>query len=125
MQLLTLQNDRGGSIFTIRGFANVGCLFLLLLILITLFAGYPIITAITEKRLTTNGAYNIGGINSTGQVPSIPGFPQLIDPDTPDDVKNTIRIGFDKAEYTLVFSDEFQKDGRTFYEGDDPYWTAV
>ena len=23
------------------------------------------------------------------------------------------------------FSDEFQKDGRTFYPGDDPYWTAV
>lgn len=23
------------------------------------------------------------------------------------------------------FSDEFQTDGRTFYPGDDPYWTAV
>ena len=28
-------------------------------------------------------------------------------------------------EYKLVFSDEFNQDGRTFYEGEDPYWTAV
>ena len=26
---------------------------------------------------------------------------------------------------TLVFSDEFNTDGRNFYEGDDPYWEAV
>ena len=25
----------------------------------------------------------------------------------------------------LVFSDEFNKAGRTFYPGDDPYWEAV
>lgn len=25
----------------------------------------------------------------------------------------------------LVFSDEFNVDGRTFYPGDDPYWEAV
>lgn len=25
----------------------------------------------------------------------------------------------------LVFSDEFETDGRTFYPGDDPFWEAV
>ena len=25
----------------------------------------------------------------------------------------------------LVFSDEFNTDGRTFYPGDDPYWEAA
>jgi hypothetical protein len=25
----------------------------------------------------------------------------------------------------LVFSDEFNTDGRSFYPGDDPYWEAV
>ena len=25
----------------------------------------------------------------------------------------------------LVFSDEFNQDGRTFYPGDDPYWEAA
>lgn len=31
----------------------------------------------------------------------------------------------DGTNLKLVFSDEFSKPGRTFYPGDDPYWTAV
>lgn len=31
----------------------------------------------------------------------------------------------DGADMQLVFSDEFNTDGRTFYPGDDPYWEAV
>jgi beta-glucanase (GH16 family) len=31
----------------------------------------------------------------------------------------------DGTELQLVFSDEFNNDGRTFYPGDDPYWEAV
>ncbi|EIW66718.1 hypothetical protein TREMEDRAFT_45569 [Tremella mesenterica DSM 1558] len=116
-------NDRGGSIFTTRGLANIGCLLFLLLCLITLFAGYPIISHYTQTTLKTNGAYNLGGINSTGQVPQISNFPTVIDPDTPTDAYTI--TGFDGETYQLVFSDEFEKDGRTFYEGDDPYWTAV
>lgn len=50
-------------------------------------------------------------------------MPQLIDPETPDDAKS--RQGFDGQQYELVFSDEFNTDGRTFYPGDDPYWEAV
>ena len=45
----------------------------------------------------------------------------LIDNDTPDDVKT--KTGYTYGEtYELVFSDEFNQDGRTFYPGDDPYW---
>lgn len=47
----------------------------------------------------------------------------LIDPDTPDKAK-TRKSTFDGSTLNLVFSDEFNEDGRTFYEGDDPYWTA-
>jgi beta-glucan synthesis-associated protein KRE6 len=50
-------------------------------------------------------------------------MPQLIDVDTPDNAKT--RTGFDGQDYVLVFSDEFDQDGRTFYPGDDPYWEAV
>lgn len=25
----------------------------------------------------------------------------------------------------MQFSDEFKQNGRTFYDGDDPYWQAV
>ncbi|RAR06573.1 glycoside hydrolase family 16 protein [Stemphylium lycopersici] len=46
----------------------------------------------------------------------------LIDPDTPQAVKK--RTGEFGDEYVLVFSDEFNDDGRTFYEGDDAYFYA-
>jgi beta-glucanase (GH16 family) len=91
--------------------------------LITLFAGYPIISHFTEKTQSNNGAYNAGGINATGQVPFIPNFPTLIDSDTPQDkLAWTNPVG---TQYTLSFSDEFNKAGRTFYPGDDPFWQAV
>jgi beta-glucanase (GH16 family) len=50
-------------------------------------------------------------------------MPQLIDPDTPPAARS--RTGFDGEEYSLVFSDEFNVEGRSFYPGDDPFWEAV
>lgn len=47
----------------------------------------------------------------------------LIDPDTPASAKT--KKDFHGKTWNLVFSDEFSQPGRTFYEGDDPYWTAV
>lgn len=47
----------------------------------------------------------------------------LIDPDTPESAKT--RIGANGQKQKLVFSDEFNTDGRTFYDGDDPYFQAV
>ncbi|KAF2817026.1 beta-glucan synthesis-associated [Mytilinidion resinicola] len=46
----------------------------------------------------------------------------LIDPATPDRAKT--RKSLDGEELELVFSDEFNDNNRTFYEGDDPYWYA-
>ncbi|KAI9739343.1 MAG: hypothetical protein M1834_007556 [Cirrosporium novae-zelandiae] len=46
----------------------------------------------------------------------------LIDPDTPESAKT--KTGVDGDTLKLVFSDEFNKNNRTFYPGDDPYWTA-
>lgn len=63
----------------------------------------------------------------------------LIDPDTPESAK--WRTSADGREWKLVvsclpldpvcdgltsqFSDEFSTDGRTFYDGDDPYYQAM
>ncbi len=48
----------------------------------------------------------------------------LIDSDTPEEAKT--RMGTDgQTKYNLVFSDEFNVDGRSFYPGDDPFWEAV
>jgi beta-glucanase (GH16 family) len=56
-------------------------------------------------------------------VPAIGNF-GLIDLDTPADAY-TITSLYSGRELKLVFSDEFQTDGRSFYPGDDPYWEAV
>ena len=67
----------------------------------------------------------MGGTNASGQVPDIPNLPVLIDKDTPAEIRNGIRTGYDGNEYQLVFSDEFNEDGRTFYPGDDPFVRAI
>lgn len=54
----------------------------------------------------------------------MPGNWGLVDLDTPSDAyfKNDYVNG---KQWQLIFSDEFNVDGRTFYPGDDPYWEAV
>ncbi|WWC88891.1 uncharacterized protein L201_003806 [Kwoniella dendrophila CBS 6074] len=117
-------NHERGSILTLRGATNIGCLVLLGIGTITLFAVYPMVDFYNSKHIKTpNGSYNLGGINSTGQRPQIVNLPSMIDEDTP--VDSYTRKGFDGEDYDLVWSDEFNKDGRTFFPGDDPYWTAV
>ena len=88
-------------------------------------AGYPLISHFTERQPSTLGAFNLGGINASGQVPVLEGRFALIDPDTPQDAY-TRQSPLDSSQtFDLVFSDEFNVDGRTFYPGDDPYWEAV
>lgn len=118
-------NDRGGHIFTARGIGNLGCLFILVAGITMLFAGYPILSHFLTKKFTNQGGFNLGGINATGQVAKIPGNWGLIDLDTPKDVYTKKSYYKPDDEWVLVFSDEFNTDGRTFYPGDDPYWEAV
>ena len=49
----------------------------------------------------------------------------LIDVDTPEEHWTKPSYYDSSQELQLVFSDEFNVDGRTFYPGDDPYWEAV
>ena len=48
----------------------------------------------------------------------------LIDNDTPKDAHTTRSYTDPSKNMQLIFSDEFNLDGRTFYPGDDPYWEA-
>ncbi|KAI0795085.1 beta-glucan synthesis-associated [Abortiporus biennis] len=110
------------TFFSWRGFLNIGVLVILIAALLTLFICYPVLTFVRNnaRNLAIDGNIRI---NATGQAPVLFQLPQTIDPDTPDSVKT--RTGFDNEEYELVFSDEFNVDGRTFYPGDDPFWEAV
>ncbi|KIM91198.1 glycoside hydrolase family 16 protein [Piloderma croceum F 1598] len=110
-------------VFLDRGFLNIGCLVILGVGIISLFAGYPIIYYFTRTIQDNRGGFNLGGINGSGQVPSMGNW-GLIDTDTPT-WAYTMPAWTGGSEMELVFSDEFNKDGRTFYPGDDPYWEAV
>lgn len=48
----------------------------------------------------------------------------LIDPDTPQYAMTRDSV-LGGGKLKLVFSDEFNKDGRSFYENDDPFWQAA
>lgn len=47
-----------------------------------------------------------------------------IDPDTTSFAEKVVSH-IDQREHTLVFSDEFNTDGRQFQDGKDPRWTAI
>ncbi|KAF6761286.1 beta-glucan synthesis-associated [Ephemerocybe angulata] len=108
-----------------RGCGNVLSLFLTIGGLVSLFVLYPVISFLNRTAASTLGGYNIGGINASGQIPEIRGNYGLIDLDTPKDAY-TMRSWRDPSvRMNLVFSDEFNEEGRSFYPGDDPYWEAV
>lgn len=88
-------------------------------------AGYPVYSHFTRKLQTTQGAFNLGGTNATGQVPKITNNIGLIDIATPQSAYTKASFANPNQQWDLVFSDEFNTDGRTFYPGDDPYWEAV
>ncbi|KAG6860572.1 hypothetical protein C0995_009717 [Termitomyces sp. Mi166 len=108
--------------FPWRGILNITVLVGLILALLCLFVFYPVLTFYRDEARNSRIDGNIR-INATGQAPVLFQMPDLIDTATPDDAKT--RTGFDGHEYELVFSDEFEVDGRTFYPGDDPFWEAV
>ncbi|KAJ7740934.1 glycoside hydrolase family 16 protein [Mycena maculata] len=113
--------DHNTMSITSRGIANLGCLAFLCLAILALFIGYPVITFVKKTFIRTDET-NVS-VNATGQIPAIGNF-GLIDLDTPSDAY-TITSLYSGKEMKLVFSDEFNVDGRTFYPGDDPYWEAV
>ena len=98
---------------------------MLIQLFIVLSAGYPVYSHFTRKRQTTQGAFNLGGTNATGQVPKITNNIGLIDTATPKSAYTKPSFADPNQMWDLVFSDEFNVDGRTFYPGDDPYWEAV
>ncbi|KAK7022190.1 glycoside hydrolase family 16 protein [Favolaschia claudopus] len=118
----TTDNISHKFFFSARGWINATALILILGGLVALFAAYPVIVHLTHPDPKIIG-FNLGGINASGQVPELESFPSLIDPDTPAEAYTF--TGADGKQYDLVFSDEFNNEGRTFYPGDDPYWEAV
>ncbi|KAL1983665.1 hypothetical protein VTN96DRAFT_10094 [Rasamsonia emersonii] len=117
--------DRDCDICNTRGLVNVGGLALLTLGILALFIAYPVVTFVRKLTEPTYGLCEGDPMClDVGNVPLLKNIrSSLIDPDTPDSAK-TIKAANGK-EWQLVFSDEFNTDGRTFYDGDDPYFQGV
>ncbi|EED80246.1 predicted protein [Postia placenta Mad-698-R] len=110
-----------------RGLLNVTLLVSVITTLIALFICHPVVSF--YRGDSYNRAINSNeAVNGTCQVKSIAkastlfALRDVIDPDTPQDART--RTGFEGQPYVLVFSDEFNTDGRSF-PGDDPYWEAA
>ncbi|KAF6743434.1 beta-glucan synthesis-associated protein-domain-containing protein [Ephemerocybe angulata] len=120
-------NAKGGvrgqrGAFPWRGILNVAVIVVLIGALLCLFVLYPVVRYYGDRERNLRIEGNVR-INATGQAPVLFQMPQPIDPDTPQSART--RTGFDGQDYELVFSDEFNVEGRSFYPGDDPFWEAV
>lgn len=119
--ILDEKNQRGCHKMDKRALGTVGALLVLLGGLLTLFIVYPILTysgITTQKPILETveylTQYKYGTLSALRT--------NLIDPDTPEDEQ--IHIAMDGSKWVLVFSDEFNVEGRTFWEHDDQFWTA-
>lgn len=118
-------NDREKcDIFTKRGMMNVGGLVFICLGVLALFIGYPVLTFVRQVVNPTVSSCATDASCLSDKVAALKNVRVgLVDPDTPSSART--KKSADGKTLKLVFSDEFNTDGRTFYEGDDPYFTAV
>lgn len=98
-----------------------------LLGVIGLFVGamciFVVLPVLTYSNVTTHYTPESYEILTQYEYPSLSAIrTSLIDPDSPSDAQTYKAKNGD--EWKLVFSDEFNVEGRTFYEGDDQFFTA-
>ncbi|KAF2154172.1 glycoside hydrolase family 16 protein [Myriangium duriaei CBS 260.36] len=121
-------NDKEGvkcaELFSKRGIVNLGGLLILTLGIAMLFIGYPILTFVRRMIAPNNDACSNNPACIAIDYPllkNVRGGP--IDPNTPSSAMT--KKSQTGSTLKLVFSDEFEEEGRTFYPGDDPYFSGV
>ncbi|KAF7300811.1 GH16 domain-containing protein [Mycena kentingensis (nom. inval.)] len=124
----TKPKSRGLFAVAGRGFRNLGCLAVLAVLLIGLFLGVPLGLHFHNQNEQAAAASAAAAATPASALPSpVSAIANwgMIDVDTPEEF-HTIQSYHDPTqELELVFSDEFETEGRSFYPGDDPYWEAV
>ncbi|KAJ1821013.1 hypothetical protein GGH91_002010 [Coemansia sp. RSA 2671] len=126
------QSWRARLLWSGYGWCNVVTLVLIMIVLLFLFIGLPVLSRYHWGRMPTYkiqkplSDYDIMlsekaiNLSSIGQ-PLIPAT-LPVDPDSP---KGLTWTAANNKKWKLVFSDEFNKEGRTFGPGEDPNWEAV
>ncbi|GAC77201.1 hypothetical protein PANT_25d00028 [Moesziomyces antarcticus T-34] len=114
------KSDMHESITSMRGILNVGTLLLILGCLLMLFLGYPVIIEISKQHSDGTASSSLSTTNTYTTFPSEMKR-GLIDQQTPQSAyKRTSAV--DDSKWHLVFSDEFNTPGRSFWPGEDPFW---
>ncbi|KAN0061136.1 beta-glucan synthesis-associated protein [Thecaphora frezii] len=108
-----------------RGLSNVCTLILMTTCVLLVFLSYPFVLVTGKDGSMQAAGFEPGGANGTGQIAALPDSLRLIDPKTPEKAYTWKKPLLDRSSFHLVFSDEFETDGRTFWPGDDPFWEAV
>ncbi|TVY26618.1 putative beta-glucan synthesis-associated protein [Lachnellula hyalina] len=112
------------DIWNKRGMTNIGGLIFVTLGVLVLFIGYPVLTAARRVINPPKSNCELDASCLSDSVALLSNIRSgLIDPDTPSTA--TTRTSADGKKLKLVFSDEFNTDGRTFYDGDDPFFQAM
>lgn len=121
--ILDAKYDRKCHRLDKRGWSSVVALFFFIGGAVMLFIIYPVLTysGATQHNKSTVEVYEVLTNYKYSTLGAI--RTDLIDPDTPDSALT--KTAMDGSDWNLVFSDEFNKEGRTFYDGDDQFWTAV
>lgn len=110
------------SLTSMRGLLNVGTLLLIGLCLLMLFLGYPVLIEIRKKYADGTASASLSTTTTFTTFP-VNMKRGLVDQETPQSAyKRTSPV--DNSAWHLVFSDEFNTPGRTFWPGDDPFWEA-
>ncbi|KAI5296667.1 hypothetical protein KEM52_002072 [Ascosphaera acerosa] len=126
------EQDRDYDCWNMRAFWNIGGIILIVGAILTLFIVYPLAQRVKHEgqkmsdddQALRDCAENPLCVIGKEDVPLLKNIRlRLIDPDTPEAAMK--KLAADGTELHLVFSDEFTKEGRSFYPGDDPYFTAV
>ena len=120
------QIDRGGSFLTRRGFANLGCLLVLVAGLLGLFVLFPALTFFSKVPLSALGLGSQSAQSAAATQVRGTAFGRAnVDTATPSDVHTRASYHDPTQQLQLGWSDEFEVEGRSFYPGDDPFWEAV
>ncbi|CCE78074.1 Piso0_000687 [Millerozyma farinosa CBS 7064] len=103
---------------------SCGGLFGILALLIAAIVVFIILPVLTYSGITTPYHPQTYVSLTAYSYPILSGIrSDLVDPDTPSD---SLKFESTKGEtWKLVFSDEFNAEGRTFYSGDDQFFEAV
>lgn len=123
-----IQDAEYGKHRAIYDFKNMdrrlaGGLFGFIFLLLAAVAVFVLVPVFTYSGVTLHPAPEVHTILTHYQYPLVGAIrSSLVDPDTPDDAM--LIKARDGSDWTLVFSDEFNAEGRTFYPGDDQFFYA-